>query len=196
MPLEEDLIAQGLWPLCGVDEAGRGPLAGPVVAAAVILNPGSSLRMIVRDSKSLTEKNREKIYERLISSEEVCIGVSMVDSTTIDEVNILQATLMAMKEAVTQLNIRPTCALVDGHMTPKLPCRSIPVIKGDVTEPSISAASIVAKITRDRYMMTMEESYPGYGFSRHKGYPTKYHLDAIIKLGPCRIHRRSFKGVF
>ena len=170
-------------------------MAGPVVAAAVIMNPGSSLRMLVRDSKCLTEKNREKIYERLISSEEVYIGVSMVDSMTIDLINILQATLRAMGEAVGRLTIPPACALVDGNVSPPLMCRSIPVIGGDMTEPSISAASIVAKVTRDRYMGSMEDCYPGYGFSRHKGYATKDHIEAIHRLGPCRIHRRSFKGV-
>lgn len=195
MPLEEDLIAQGLWPLCGVDEAGRGPLAGPVVAAAVIMSPQSPLRSIVRDSKRLSEAQREKIFALLVSSVEVCIGISMVDAMTIDTINILKATLKAMGEAVCKLAVSPHCALVDGNAVPSLTCRCIPVIGGDQTEPSISAASIVAKVTRDRYMRNMEELYPGYGFSRHKGYPTKDHIEAIVSLGPCRIHRRSFKGV-
>ncbi len=195
MPLEEDLIAQGLWPLCGVDEAGRGPLAGPVVAAAVIMDPQSPLRALVRDSKRLSEALREKIFGKLTSSEGVRIAVAMIDAKTIDEINILQATLKAMGEAVEMLAISPACALVDGNVTPPLSCRCITVVKGDVTEPSVSAASIVAKVTRDRYMYRMDTLYPGYGFSRHKGYPTRDHLDAINRLGPSLIHRRSFKGV-
>jgi ribonuclease HII len=195
MPLERDLIAQGLWPLCGVDEAGRGPLAGPVVAAAVIMEPQSPLRSEVRDSKRVSEIQREKIFELLISSKDVFIGISMVDAITIDTINILKATLQAMTEAVSNLRISPACALVDGNVAPPLHCNCITVIKGDESEPSISAASIVAKVTRDRYMRNMEELYPGYGFHQHKGYPTKVHLEAIERLGPCLIHRRSFKGV-
>jgi ribonuclease HII len=195
MPLEEDLIAQGIWPLCGVDEAGRGPLAGPVVAAAVIMNPESVLRSLVRDSKRLSETQREKIFGMLLSSKEVYIGISMVDAATIDEINILKSTLMAMSQAVNKLSIFPACALVDGNVPPDLDCRCITVVKGDVTEPSISAASIVAKVTRDRYMRQLDELYPGYGLSVHKGYPTKAHMEAIFRLGPSRIHRRSFRGV-
>jgi ribonuclease HII len=195
MPLEEDLIAQGIWPLCGVDEAGRGPLAGPVVAAAVIMNPKCPLRSLVRDSKRLSETQREKIFGMLANSNEVYIGISMVDAATIDEINILKSTLMAMGEAVSKLAISPACALVDGNVPPLLNCRCITVVKGDATEPSISAASIVAKVTRDRYMGKLDELYPGYGFSVHKGYPTKAHMEAIYRLGPSQIHRRSFRGV-
>jgi ribonuclease HII len=195
MPLEEDLIAQGIWPLCGVDEAGRGPLAGPVVAAAVIMDPRSPLRTLVRDSKRLSETQREKIFGMLISSNEVYLGISMVDASTIDEINILKSTLMAMAQAVGKLAICPACALVDGNVPPRLDCRCITVVKGDASEPSISAASIVAKVTRDRYMEKLDELYPGYGFSVHKGYPTKAHMEAIYRLGPSQIHRRSFRGV-
>jgi len=195
MPLEDDLIAQGLWPLCGVDEAGRGPLAGPVVAAAVVLSPGSRVRGLVRDSKRLSQAQREKIFEILTSSDDVCIGVSMIDAGIIDEINILQASLRAMEEAVSNLNLPPRCALVDGNVPPELPCRCITVVRGDATEPSISAASIIAKVTRDRYMARMDIQYPGYGFSRHKGYPTREHLESIGRLGPSLIHRRSFRGV-
>jgi ribonuclease HII len=195
MPLEEDLIAQGIWPVCGVDEAGRGPLAGPVVAAAVIMNPGSSLRYLVRDSKRLSETQREKIFGMLVASPEVCIGICMVDAATIDEINILKSTMKAMGAAVSRLSISPACALVDGNMSPLLDCRCITVVKGDTTEPSISAASIVAKVTRDRYMGKLDELYPGYGFSVHKGYPTRAHMEAISRLGPSKIHRRSFRGV-
>ena len=195
MALEEDLILQGHWPVCGVDEAGRGPLAGPVVAAAVIIETSQELRLVVRDSKKLSPAKREEIYERLISSEDVHIGVAMVDAASIDEMNILQATLKAMTEAVSQLPDKPCYALVDGNIAPPLTCTCIPVIKGDQFEPSISAASIVAKVVRDRLMVKMDKLYPGYGFARHKGYPTKTHYEAIRSLGICPIHRRSFKGV-
>lgn len=195
MSLEEDLISCGSWPLCGVDEAGRGPLAGPVVAAAVIMAPSSALRPLVRDSKQLSPNRREEIFTKLCSSEDVCIGISMVDAGAIDDVNILQATLKAMEEAVRELSTKPLCALIDGNALPKLPCKGIPVIGGDRTEPSISAASIIAKVTRDRLMIRMDTQYPGYGFARHKGYPTSAHLEAIRRLGACPIHRRTFRGV-
>jgi ribonuclease HII len=195
MALEEDLISQGFWPICGVDEAGRGPLAGPVVAAAVIIEPFHELRQVVQDSKRLSPAKREKIYECLISSDKVRIGVSQVDAALIDEINILKATLKAMTEAVSQLQENLQYALVDGNIAPPLACKCIPVIKGDLYEPSISAASIVAKVIRDRHMKTMDTLYPGYGFARHKGYPTKSHYDSIRSLGICPIHRRSFKGV-
>ena len=195
MALEEDLLSQGYWPVCGVDEAGRGPLAGPVVAAAVIIDPAHELRLVVRDSKKLSPAKRERIYERLISSQEIQIGVSMVDAAAIDEINILKATLKAMTEAVSRLAVTPLYTLVDGNIAPPLTCTCIPVIKGDQSEPSISAASIVAKVVRDRLMDQMDVLYPGYGFARHKGYPTKAHYEAIRSLGICPIHRRSFKGV-
>ncbi len=195
MALEEDLLSQGHWPICGVDEAGRGPLAGPVVAAAVIIDPSHELRRVVKDSKKLSPVKRERIYERLISSEGVWVGVSFVDASSIDEMNILQAALKAMTEAVSDLGESPVIALVDGNIAPPLSCSCMPVIRGDQTEPSISAASIVAKVVRDRYMIRMDTLYPGYGFATHKGYPTKAHYEAIHSLGICPIHRRSFKGV-
>jgi ribonuclease HII len=195
MAFEDDLISSGCWPVCGVDEAGRGPLAGPVVAAAVIMAPSTGLRSMVKDSKQLTEKKREQIYELLVSSDEVYIGISMKDAGVIDEINILQATLKAMEEAVLRLIHIPQYALVDGNTLPKLLCKGIPIIRGDESEPSISAASIVAKVTRDRLMADMDELYPGYDFARHKGYPTKDHMEAIRRLGACPIHRRTFKGV-
>jgi ribonuclease HII len=195
MSLEEDLISCGCWPVCGVDEAGRGPLAGPVVAAAVIMAPACALRLLVRDSKQLSANRREKIFQQLVSSDEVHIGVSVVDAAAIDEMNILKATLHAMGEAVFKLTDPPHYALVDGNALPKLPCQAIPVIRGDATEPSISAASIIAKVTRDRFMIQMDEQYPGYGFAQHKGYPTREHVEAIRKFGACPIHRRTFRGV-
>ncbi len=195
MSVEESLIARGLWPVCGIDEAGRGPLAGPVVAAAVIMEPDHELRLMVRDSKQLTEARRESLYELITTSESIQVGVSFIDPSTIDSINILQATLLAMREALLNLPSVPQYALVDGNSAPDLPCKCITVVKGDRTEPSISAASIVAKVVRDRYMDSMEALYPGYGFIRHKGYPTKAHYEAIRTLGACPIHRRSFKGV-
>lgn len=195
MPLEDELISLGQWPLCGVDEAGRGPLAGPVVAAAVIMDPSSYLRGLVKDSKRLTPARREDLFEELSSSPDIRVGISIVDAPAIDEMNILRATLAAMGEAVARLGIVPVAALVDGNAAPDVPCRCYTVIKGDQTEPSISAASIVAKVTRDRIMTHMDHVYPGYGFSRHKGYPTQDHYAAIRRLGACPIHRRSFRGV-
>jgi ribonuclease HII len=195
MALEEGLLGRGVWPLGGIDEAGRGPLAGPVVAAAAVINPQSPLRNLVRDSKSISPRKREYIYELLVNSDEVDIGIAMVDEQTIDEINILMATMLAMKNAVTNLRLSLSCALVDGNKAPDIPCQCIPVVGGDATEPSISAASIVAKVTRDRYMHDMDSLYPGYGFKIHKGYPTKEHYNAIHKLGPCPIHRKTYKGV-
>jgi ribonuclease HII len=195
MALEESLISRGLWPLCGIDEAGRGPLAGPVFAAAVIISPTSPLRNLVRDSKSISNSKREQIYELLVSSKDVYTGVAMVDEKRIDEINILNATMLAMEQSFQMLSIKPIAALVDGNRAPELPCECIPVVRGDKTEPSISAASIIAKVARDRYMTEMESIYPGYGFNVHKGYPTKDHYEAIRRLGACSIHRMTFRGV-
>jgi len=195
MPLEEELIAQGIWPVCGVDEAGRGPLAGPVVAAAAILSPDCRLRGLVRDSKALSASQREALFELLTADTDVCVGVAVVDARIIDEINIYQATMLAMRQAVADLKIMPSHALIDGNRCPELVCASTAIIGGDASEPSISAASIVAKVTRDRLMATLDVTYPGYGFARHKGYPTRAHQEAIRILGPCPIHRRSYKGV-
>lgn len=195
MPLEDDLISKGHWPVCGVDEAGRGPLAGPVVAAAVIMEPGHELRLKVKDSKQLSPARRECLYEEILSSRGVHVGVSMADAQCIDRINILKATLQAMCEAVFKLELVPCYALIDGNAAPDLPCSCITVVKGDQLEPCISAASIIAKVTRDRYMDGMEALYPGYGFAAHKGYPTKAHYEAIRSLGTCPIHRRTFRGV-
>jgi len=195
MPLEDSLIARGCWPLCGVDEAGRGPLAGPVVAAAVIMEPGHELRLVVRDSKQLHPSRRERIFDAIMSSEDICVGFSLVDERYIDEMNILKAALRAMREAVLNLEQRPLYAIVDGNIAPELPCTCLTVVRCDETEPSISAASIVAKVIRDRHMEQMDRLYPGYGFAQHKGYPTRDHLEALHRLGACPIHRRSFRGV-
>jgi ribonuclease HII len=150
---------------------------------------------MVRDSKELSEKKREELFELLNTSDDVLIGVSIQDAGVIDEINILQASLKAMQEAVGRLIRAPRYALVDGNVLPELPCKGIAIIGGDQSEPSISAASIIAKVTRDRLMLEMDEQFPGYGFARHKGYPTKDHLDAIARLGACPIHRRTFRGV-
>jgi ribonuclease HII len=195
MALEEGLLTRGVWPLCGIDEAGRGPLAGPVVAASAVISPASPLRNLVKDSKKLSPSKREHLYELLINSDDVSCGIAMVDEHIIDKINILKATMMAMEQSFNNLNIKPVYALVDGNKKPNLSCECISVVGGDATEPSISAASIIAKVTRDRYMSDMDGLYPGYGFRIHKGYPTKAHYSAIRLLGPCPIHRKSFKGV-
>ncbi|HNU75540.1 MAG TPA: ribonuclease HII [Deltaproteobacteria bacterium] len=195
MSLEDSLISRGCWPLCGVDEAGRGPLAGPVVAAAVIMEPGHELRLLVRDSKQLSHSRRRDIFESIMSAPGVHVGYSLVDERCIDEINILQAALKAMREAVLCLDLKPLCAVVDGNIAPVLPCTCYTVVRGDEFEPSISAASIVAKVIRDTHMEQMDRLYPGYGFARHKGYPTRAHYEAIRRLGACPIHRRSFRGV-
>ena len=181
--------------LLGIDEAGRGPLAGPVVAAAAIISPASPLRKLVKDSKKLSPSKREYLYELLMSSDDVIYGIAMVDERMIDKINILMATMMAMELSFNNLSVKPLYALVDGNKSPNLSCKCIPVIGGDATEPSISAASIIAKVTRDRYMFDMDSLYPGYGFRIHKGYPTRDHYTALNSLGPCPIHRKSFKGV-
>jgi ribonuclease HII len=195
MALEEGLLTRGVWPLCGIDEAGRGPLAGPVVAAAVVISPASPLRKLVKDSKKLSPSKREYLYELLMSSDDFSCGIAAVDERTIDKINILKATMLAMEQSFNNLNVKPLFALVDGNKSPNLSCGCIPVIGGDATEPSISAASIIAKVTRDRYMFDMDSLYPGYGFRIHKGYPTRAHYTALNSLGPCPIHRKSFKGV-
>ncbi len=195
MALEESLISQGYWPICGIDEAGRGPLAGPVVAAAVIMEPGHELRLKVKDSKVLSAARRASLFDQIMESAHIQVGVSMVDAGSIDKINILKATLKAMREAVFKLEVSPQYAIIDGNVAPELPCLCTAVIRGDQLEPSISAASIVAKVVRDRYMEQMDALYPGYGFAQHKGYPTQAHYEAIRSLGACPIHRRSFRGV-
>jgi ribonuclease HII len=179
--------------IAGVDEAGRGPLAGPVVAAAVILNPTKPIFGLA-DSKILTEAQREALFI-LILENALSYGVGRAEVEEIDRVNILQATFLAMQRAVAALHIVPHLALVDGNRSPKLPCETKAIIAGDQTEPAISAASILAKVTRDREMRFLDEQYPLYGFAKHKGYPTKDHIIALKKYGPCDIHRRSYAPV-
>jgi ribonuclease HII len=179
--------------IVGVDEVGRGPLAGDVVTAAVILDDNNPIQGLA-DSKKLTEKRRE-FLENIIKEKALAWSLGRANPKEIDELNILQATLLAMKRAVEGLAIKPSHALVDGHQAPNLACPVTTIIKGDQSEPAIAAASILAKVARDREMQAMEELYPGYGFAQHKGYPTKQHQQALMELGPTIIHRRSFKPV-
>lgn len=187
---ENEKYNQGYKIICGVDEAGRGPLAGPVYAAAVILKKGLTIEG-VNDSKKLSEKKRELLFDKIIiECEEYSIGTA--SEKEIDEINILQATFLAMKRAVEGLTIKPDCALVDGNQVPPLECDVETVVKGDSKSESIAAASILAKVSRDRYMLKMAEKYPQYGFEKHKGYGTKLHYEMIEKYGICDIHRKTF----
>ena len=179
--------------IAGVDEAGRGPLAGPVFAAAVILNVQRPIQGL-KDSKKLSEKQREELFLQ-IQDHALAWSFARVEADEIDRVNILQATLLAMQRAVQNLKIAPQLALVDGNQAPKLFCTTKTIIKGDQLEPAISAASIIAKVLRDREMMKFDELYPQYGFAKHKGYPTEQHIVALKKYGPCEIHRRSYGPV-
>jgi ribonuclease HII len=178
---------------CGVDEVGRGPLAGPVVAAAVILDPEYFISGLA-DSKKLSEKRREQLYVE-ICEHALCWSLGRAEVEEIDQINILQASLLAMQRAVAGLQIAPQHALVDGNHLPPLKCSAEAVIKGDATVACISAASIVAKVTRDREMVALDSEYPGYGLARHKGYPTRQHLQALQDLGVSCLHRRSFGPV-
>lgn len=179
--------------IVGVDEVGRGPLAGAVVTAAVILDPKNPIAGLA-DSKKLTEKQREKL-EPIIKQHALAWALGRSEPEEIDDINILQATLVAMKRAVENLSIKPTHALVDGNQAPALACTVKTVIKGDQSELAIAAASILAKVARDREMVEMDALYPGYGFAKHKGYPTQQHQQALLDLGVTPIHRRSFKPV-
>ncbi|MDZ7262374.1 MAG: ribonuclease HII [candidate division KSB1 bacterium] len=188
---ERALWAQGLTYLAGVDEAGRGPLAGPVVAAAVIF-PEDIFIARVNDSKKLMPVERETLYE-IIMDKALCVGIGQVSEEEIDRINILQATHQAMRLALGQLHIQPEHILVDGY---GLPGHSLPqtaIVGGDRKCFSIAAASIIAKVTRDRMMIEYDKKYPQYGFAQHKGYPTRAHIQAIQKYGLCPIHRRSYK---
>jgi ribonuclease HII len=179
--------------VAGVDEAGRGPLAGPVVAAAVILNP-SALPHGINDSKQLSRSKRDALYEEILRTAHV--GVGLVEAHVIDEINILQATLRAMREAVLALPCTPSYLLIDGNRLPTgLPCPAEAVVKGDSRSLSIAAASIIAKVTRDRIMEELDAHYPEYGFARHAGYGTKAHLEALERHGITPEHRKSFAPV-
>ncbi len=194
--LEHACRQDGYQKIAGIDEVGRGALAGPVVAAAVILSPHDKLKGL-RDSKQLTSRQRERLFEEIYSTA-ISIGIGSTDSQTIDRLNILNATLLAMQEAVKQLTLQPDYLLVDGLDLPKINIatktigKAIP--KGDSLSPSIAAASVIAKVTRDRLMQgKFQKTYPNYGFRQHKGYPTVQHREAIKKFGPSQIHRHTFK---
>ena len=177
--------------LCGIDEAGRGPLAGPVVAAAVIL-PKDCEILYLNDSKKLSAARREALYGE-ITEKAVCYGIGMASPERIDEINILQATYEAMRQAVNVLSVKPDRFLNDAVVIPGIdPARQEAIIKGDAKSVSIAAASILAKVTRDRIMVEYDRIYPQYGFAAHKGYGTKAHMEALLQYGPCPIHRRTF----
>lgn len=179
--------------VAGVDEVGRGPLAGAVVAAAVILDPARPIEGLT-DSKKLSERRREILFVE-IKEKALAYAIGRAEVEEIDDINILQASLLAMKRAVEALDPIPEHALVDGNKLPSLPCSAEAIIKGDLTEPCISAASIIAKVTRDREMVEMDKKYPGYGLAKHKGYPSKAHMAALQELGVTEIHRRTFGPV-
>ena len=180
-------------PVAGVDEAGRGPLAGDVVAAAVILDPAFPIPYL-NDSKKMSEKQREAAFEVIVETS-VCYALGRATPQEIDEINILQASLLAMHRAADSLRKTPGFVYVDGLYCPKWQYPSVAVVKGDSKIACIAAASILAKVTRDREMIELDRQYPGYGFAGHKAYPTKAHLAALEKLGPCPAHRRSYKPV-
>lgn len=190
LEFENLAIADGYEIVCGIDEAGRGPLAGPVVASAVVLPKGYVVQG-VNDSKKLSEKKREELYDVIID-QCVSFGIGEADENEIDEINILNATFLAMNRAVENLTVQPQIALIDGNQSPHLSIPERLIVKGDAKSASIAAASILAKVTRDRYMLEMAEKYPEYMFQKHKGYGTKLHYEMIEKHGICPIHRRSF----
>lgn len=179
--------------IAGVDEAGRGPLAGPVIAAAVILDPTKPIKGL-NDSKKLTEKQRNKLFLE-IRQHALAWSVARATVAEIDEINILQASLLAMQRAVAGLGVAPKLVLVDGNKAPLFACEAKAIIQGDLLEPAISAASIVAKVLRDRYMVMLHKKYPQYGFEGHKGYPTAKHVEALRQHGVSRVHRTSFAPV-
>ncbi len=187
------LLLFGHGPVTGVDEAGRGPLAGPVVAAAVTFPEGAVVAGL-RDSKAIAESTRLRLAAEI---RRVAIGwaVAWADPAEIDVLNILNATLLAMRRAVAGLSVPPGHVLVDGNRCPRLSCTVDAVIGGDASVPEISAASILAKVTRDAFMTRLDDRYPGYGFAGHKGYPTRAHVESLRRLGPTPVHRRSFRPV-
>jgi len=198
---EIDVWAQGFTRVAGVDEAGRGPLAGPVVAAAVVFqrdyaeSDGNGDLEGLNDSKQLSKSRREAFFEILQNSSCADVGLGCVDSTTIDEINILQATHQAMTIAVEHLLHAADFAIIDGRTMPPLPCPARAVTRGDQASLSIAAASVIAKVTRDRMMVEFDAVYPPYGFARHKGYGSKAHFQALMEHGPTPIHRQSFRPV-
>ncbi len=196
---EEKLFKKGYENIAGIDEAGRGPLAGPVVAAAIIFSKNKLfnklLKIGIRDSKLLSPKKREYLSELIL---EKChsSSIGIVSEETIDEINILEASLLAMRRAVEKLEVQPDFLLIDGNYTIKnYPVSQIAIPKADQYVFSVSAASILAKVTRDKILVDLDEKYPEYGFAQHKGYGTKFHLEMLKKVGPCKIHRKSFNPI-
>ena len=187
---EKELTLSGYKYICGADEAGRGPLAGPVYAAAVILDPNNPIEGL-NDSKKISEKKREKLFDEIIEKA-LSWSIAFVDEKEIDEINILEASMLAMKKSIESLEVKADYALIDGNKTPDLSIDSEAVIKGDALCQSISAASILAKVARDKYMLKLDEEYPMYNFKKHKGYPTKEHYIAILKNGISPCHRKTF----
>ncbi len=187
---ENEAKSKGYNVICGVDEAGRGPLAGPVFAAAVILPEGHIIEG-VNDSKKLSEKKRDLLFDKIID-ECVCYSIGTASEREIDGINILQATFLAMKRAVDGLEIKPDLALVDGNQIPPVNADVLTIVKGDGKSASIAAASIIAKVSRDRYMIELAKQYPQYEFERHKGYGTKLHYEKIAEHGICEAHRKTF----
>ena len=192
--IENSYFEQGIVSICGVDEAGRGPLAGPVCAAAVILPKGLEIPGL-NDSKKLTDKRRRELFP-LIQEQAIAYGIAFASHEEIDEINILQATFLAMERALAQLKIQPELALIDGNRQKDFGIKVETVVKGDSRSANIAAASVLAKVTRDLYMEQMAQEYPGYGFEVHKGYGTKAHYQALRDLGPSPIHRMSFLRKF
>lgn len=188
--IENELFAKGYCNICGIDEAGRGPLAGPVCAAAVILPRGVEIPGL-DDSKKLSDKRRRELLP-VIKENAIAYGIAFADEKEIDEINILQATFLAMERALSQLCIKPDIALVDGNRLKDFGIPAQAVVHGDSLSASIAAASVLAKVTRDDYMLEMADKYPGYGFEVHKGYGTKAHYASLAEQGPCPIHRMTF----
>ncbi|MEE1002905.1 MAG: ribonuclease HII [Acutalibacteraceae bacterium] len=191
--IENDIKLKGYEVVAGVDEAGRGPLAGPVCAAAVILPENCEIEGL-NDSKKLSEKKREALYD-IIIEKAISYDIQLVDNNVIDEINILQATMLAMTNAVNGLKVKPQFVIIDGNKVPeRLQIPADCVVKGDAKSMSIAAASILAKVTRDRLMLELDKKYPEYDFARHKGYGTKLHQEKLLEYGPCEIHRKTFIG--
>lgn len=188
--IENEYFDKGYSVICGTDEAGRGPLCGPVAAAAVILPKGLILPGL-NDSKKISEKKRDELYDIIIENA-VSYAIELVDNTVIDEINILNAAQLAMRKSIERLTPKADLALVDGNVARNFPCDAVTVVKGDSKSPNIAAASILAKVTRDRLCLEQDALYPEYGIAKHKGYPTAEHMEAVRKYGPSPIHRLTF----
>lgn len=191
---EKSYWQENILLVAGIDEAGRGPLAGPVVAAACILKPHIYLPNL-NDSKKLSETQRLELFHMITNHPEIIFGIGIASAGEIDQINILQATFLSMKRAVHHLKIQPEVLLIDGNKAPKLPFPMKTIVKGDSLSISIAAASIIAKVTRDEILNKLDATYPEYGFKKHKGYGTKEHLQAIEQFGPCQEHRKTFAPI-